>query len=377
MKESKIKNESGSQLCELTIFLSFMLTCFGLIFIFASSSLKGTQLFSNEFYFLSKQLITSLIGFFLIGIIQVIPFKYIERAVLPMLLIVFVLLLLIFVPGAYHRVGGASRWLNIPFVGGQPSELTKIALVLFLAKNLSRPSQKISDFFSGILPNLIVLSLLSALLLVQKDLGTPVLLVMITVAMLLAGGLSIKYLAYLLLFLAASISLAVIVEPYRVRRLIGFLDPWSEAHGQGFQIIQSFVAFANGGLFGTGLGESKQKLFFLPEAHTDFIVSVIAEETGLLGLFTLLGCYVAIALTCFKITEMQTSPFRQFLAFGITLMLNFQVLFNVGVAMGLLPTKGMPLPFISAGSSSLIVSLVAIGILAKIARETACEHDLS
>ena len=360
----------GVQLSELVILLGFILTCFGMISIFAASSLKATQLFKNEYYFLTKQLSTSIFGFLLVGAILCSPIAIFEKTVLPSLMFVIILLLCIFLPGAYNKVGGASRWLNIPFIGGQPSELSKIVLVLFLSKNLSRPSHQINNFLSGIFPNILVLSLLSGLLLVQKDLGTPVLLVMITGAMLLAAGVSLKHLGILSTGLIFTIFLAVILEPYRIRRLLSYLDPWSESHGQGFQIIQSFVAFSNGSLFGTGLGESKQKLFFLPEAHTDFIVSVIAEETGLLGLFSLLGCYVALALICFKIVEIQKIKFRQYLAFGLTIMLNFQIIFNISVAMGLLPTKGMPLPFISAGSSSLLVSLISIGILAKLARES-------
>jgi cell division protein FtsW len=365
-----MKRSIGCQLSELILLLSILLTCFGLISIFASSSLKGTQVFSNEFYFFSKQLATSIIGFIFIGIILIIPFRIIERAALPSLIFALFLLLLIFIPGAYNKVGGASRWLNIPFVGGQPGELAKLSLVLFLSKNLSRSSNRISDFRSGVLPNLVILAMISGLLLVQKDLGTPVLLVLITLAMLIVAGLSWRYLGYLVFSGLLIISMAIIFEPYRIRRLTSYLDPWSEAQGQGFQIIQSFVAFTNGGLFGTGLGESKQKLFFLPEAHTDFIVSVIAEETGLIGIFTLIGAYILLTLICLKIIELQKNSFRQFLAFGLTVMLSFQVLFNIGVAMGLLPTKGMPLPFISAGSSSLLISLLASGILAKIARET-------
>lgn len=365
-----MKHATGPQLSTLLLFLSLILTGFGLIFIFASSSLKGTQLFNNEFYFFSKQFLTSIFGFACIGLILVTPFHVLEKAALPSLALVFFLLLLIFVPGAYHKVGGASRWLSIPYIGGQPGELAKIVLVLFLAKNLSRPTLDIKNFAGGVLPNIIILTMISGLLLVQKDLGTPILLVLITLTMLIAAGLSWRYLGSLIFAGLLIIGLAIIFEPYRIRRVTSYLNPWAEAQGQGFQIIQSFVAFTNGGFFGSGLGESKQKLFFLPEAHTDFIISVIAEETGLLGIFTLLGAYVVLSLICFEIIEIQTNNFRKFLSFGLTIMINFQVLFNVGVAMGLLPTKGMPLPFISAGSSSLLICLLATGILAKIARET-------
>ncbi len=363
-----VEHKTGNHLGNLLLLISLLLTSFGFIAIYASSSLKGAQLFNDEFFFVKKQFLNACLGYFLVWIILIVPFKYIERAVLPSLLIIFFLLALIFVPGAYHKVGGASRWLNIPYIGGQPGELTKIVFVLFLAKNLSRPANKIHDFLRGILPNFIILSLIVGLLLIQKDLGTPMLLICAALSMLIVAGIPIPYLTALSLGVAGAFFAAVALEPYRWTRLVSFLDPWSQAQGHGFQIIQSFVAFANGGFFGSGLGESKQKLFFLPEAHTDFIVAVVTEELGLIGLMSLIAAFICLATIGFYITRLQTINFRKFLSFGLTSMLTFQVLLNMGVAVGILPTKGMALPFISSGSSSLLVSLLSIGILAKLAR---------
>lgn len=360
--------QTGSHLASLLLLVSLLLTCFGFIAIYASSSLKGAQLFNDEFYFLKKQILNALLGYFLIWIILIIPFKYIERAVLPSLFAIFFLLMLIFVPGAYHKVGGAARWLNLPFIGGQPGELTKLILILFLAKNLSRPGNRIHDFLTGILPNFVILGIIVGLLLIQKDLGTSMLLICSTLSMLVVAGIPWPYLLTLCLGVTGAFFAAVALEPYRWVRLMSFLDPWSQAQGHGFQIIQSFIAFANGGVFGTGLGESKQKLFFLPEAHTDFIVAVITEELGFIGLITLISAFIFLSMIGFYISKLQDNAFKKFLGFGLTSIITFQVLLNMGVAMGLLPTKGMALPFISSGSSSLLVSLLSVGILAKLAR---------
>jgi cell division protein FtsW len=278
----------------------------------------------------------------------------------------------------YVKIGGAARWLNLPLVGGQPSELTKLALVLFLARNLSRKSSDIHSFTRGVLPNILVFGVIAGLLLVQRDLGTPVLLFTVTFFMLFAAGVTRKFILTAVAAFAGGIGIAVIFEPYRMARVMSFLDPWSQVKGSGFQIIQSFVAFQNGGLLGVGLGESKQKLFFLPEAHTDFILAVIGEELGLLGVLMVCAAFGYLGYLGFKIAHAQKTAHRRFLAFGITVTITVQACINIGVCMGLLPTKGMTLPFVSSGNSSLLVFLVISAILTKLAgaSETAAEANV-
>lgn len=351
------------------VILVALLTTIGLIAIYAASSLKGAQQFNDEFLFLRKQAVSAAIGFAAIFAMQVIPLRFVEKMTLPLLAFTIFLLALIFVPGMYTTVGGAARWLRIPIVGGQPAELAKLALVMFLAKNLSRPSSDMNSFAKGILPNIAIFGIIALLLLKQKDLGTPVLMFLVTFAMLFSAGVTRRFVLAAFGAFVGAIGLAVALEPYRVTRIMSFLDPWAAVKGSGFQIIQSFVAFQNGGLLGVGLGESKQKLFFLPEAHTDFILAVIGEELGLVGVllvaFALLGlCHIG-----YKIASLQESSYRRFLAFGLTTTLAFQACLNMGVAMGLLPTKGMPLPFISSGNSSLLVFLAISAILARLGRE--------
>ncbi len=347
-----------------------VLTAIGLVAIYAASSLKGAEQFGDEFMFLRKQALAAGIGFAIILAAQVVSFKWIERLTLPVYGLTLFLLALIFVPGMYSKVGGAERWLNIPIIGGQPAELTKLALVLFLAKNLSRPACNLTSFRSGVLPNMFGLTLLIALLVPQKDLGTPVVLTGLTFAMLFAAGLPLRYVFFGALGAVAAVILAVQLEPYRMARIMSFLDPWASQQGSGFQIIQSFVAFQNGGLGGVGLGESKQKLFFLPEAHTDFILAVIGEEMGLVGVLVVVCLIGYLCLLGFHIASRQESAHRRFLAFGLTVLVALQAFINIGVTMGLLPTKGMPLPFISSGTSSLLVFLTVIAILARLGRDT-------
>lgn len=346
-----------------------LLTGFGLMAIYASSSLKGAQQFHDEFYFFRKQVVAAIVGACVIFAFQRIPFRWIERSTIPILILTISLLGLIFIPGMYIKVGGAERWLRLPLIGGQPSELAKLSIVLFLSKNLSRPSNDIDSFRHGILPNLAILGLIAVLLLFQKDLGTPVLLFTTTSLMLFVAGVARKFIMLCIgsaTLLAAS---AIVVEPYRIQRILTFLDPWSSVRGAGFQIIQSFLAFRNGGIFGAGLGESRQKLFFLPEAHTDFILAVVGEELGLCGVLLLCGLFLFLALTGFRIARHQEDPYRRFLAFGLTSMIIIQASMNMGVTMGLLPTKGIPLPFISSGNSSLLVFLCMSAVLARLGKD--------
>ena len=347
-----------------------LLLGFGLVAIYAASSLKGAQQFGDAFFFFRKQAITTFLGFVVIVSLQKIPWTWIEKATLPVLLTVLFLLSLIFVPGLYTKVGGAERWLRIGGVGGQPAELTKLALVLFLAKNLSRPRLRIDSLRGGVLPNIIVLGVLSGFLILQRDLGTPVVLGVITMLMLFTAGVASSFLVVCWLGAVSAVGLAIVMEPYRMARIMSFLDPWGTLQEGGFQIIQSFVAFQNGGIFGVGLGESKQKLFFLPEAHTDFILSVIGEELGLLGVVFVCVAFFYVGLCGYRIARHQTSAHKTFLAFGLTSAIILQAILNMGVTMGLLPTKGMPLPFISSGSSSLLVCMVMAGLLIRLGRSS-------
>lgn len=354
----------------ILILVACLLTVYGLLGIYAASALKSVELSQQPNLFLKKQSYAALFGFLSIIILYKVPFNWISRITLPLFLLTLFSLALVFIPGMYSKVGGARRWLHFGSFGIQPGELAKIAMIFFLAKNLSRKNCDLNNTMNGLLPNFLVLGLFAILLLRQPDFGTTALLTLLTFLMLYVAGISRKLLFYSFSICVIGLIGAVIAAPYRLKRILIFLDPWTNVQREGFQIVQSYLAFQNGGLLGVGLGSSKQKLFFLPEAHTDFILSVIAEESGFIG--TLFVCLSLLLLTfCGGLITLGVKDrYKQFLAFGITCLISLQAILNIGVVMGMLPTKGMTLPFLSSGASSLLVFLFAIGVLARIGRES-------
>ncbi len=349
------------------LFIVLLLTGLGLLVIYSSSSIPAEMRYGDTLFFVRRQAVFACIGFLVIVALQWIPMSFLEKLTLPVLALSLGLLVLTLIPAFQHRANGASRWVKIAWLSFQPSELGKVALLLFLAKNLSRTSSRIDRFPLHIAPNLLVLAAFAALLMLQPDFGSTVIYVSLSFFMLFVAGLPWKYI--ILAFMACMLgAIAAIVQaPYRLARVTSFLNPWDTIQTGGFQIVQSYLGFHNGGFWGAGLGESRQKLFFLPEAHTDFILSVVGEETGLIGVFLVVACFAYIAWLGLKITALQTHTYRKFLALGVSSLISIQAIVNMGVAMGLLPTKGMSLPFVSFGSSSLLSFLVLIGILAKLA----------
>ena len=363
------QKKSLEQIGHALIMIVALLTTIGLVMVYAASAMKGVQQFGDAFLFFRKQALVGLAGIVGIYIIGKLSENQIRLITMPLLIATIFLLSLIFVPGVYVKSGGASRWLNIAGIRFQTSELAKLALVFFLSKNLSRPDFSIHSFTKGILPNLLVFGLFAMFMMLQSDFGSTVLMGVVMVAMLFIAGLNTRY---IIACGAGAITLAVAaiaVAPYRLARLTSFLDPWAEIKRGGFQIIQSYLAFQNGGFAGVGLGESRQKLFFLPEAHTDFILAVLGEEFGFLGIALLICLFAAFVFCGVKIALAQKNLFRKNLAFGLTAIVGIQASINMGVAMGLLPTKGIPLPFISSGASSLLVSLTVTGFLWRLSKD--------
>lgn len=355
-------------------FATTFLLCIGLISIYAASSIKAQQLVADPLFFVKKQAVFGLVGVTMVLLAKYIPINWLERFPLPLTLISLILLLLIFVPGVYKNVNAAYRWINIGPLRYQPAELSKLALIFFLAKNLSRPNCNLQSFKIGILPNLVVLSTFVFLLMLQPDFGTSALLGLVTLGMLFCAGVPFRFITYFTGASAVGLVIAILIAPYRMARLVAFIDPWSKFKTGGFQIIQSYLGFQNGGLLGVGLGASKQKLFFLPEAHTDFILAVVGEELGLLGVLLVVFLLFYITFIGFYIAKNQSTPFRRYLAFGLAFLISSQALFNMGVTMGLLPTKGIPLPFVSSGISSLTTFLFSVGVLYRLSHEIKAPH---
>jgi len=265
-------------------------------------------------------------------------------------------------------VNGARRWFNLGGLGIQPSEVAKITAVLFTALMLERRMHRIDELSYSLLPILIVVGAMSGLILLQPDLGTAASLLMVVGAMVFAAGLNYRYLVGTLIAAATVLYFLIASSPYRLRRLLAFLNPEADPLGDGFQVMQSLIAVGTGGVFGRGLMGGVQKLFFLPEPHTDFIYAVIGEELGLLGATTVLACFGVIAWRGARIAVRAHDAFGSFLALGVTAMIAVQALVNISVVLGLLPTKGIPLPLVSSGGSSLLVSLLGVGVLLNVSQ---------
>jgi cell division protein FtsW len=266
--------------------------------------------------------------------------------------------------------GGARRWIGLGVMNLQPSELAKVVAVLYLARSMVRKGPRLRTFSLGVLPHFIVLGTLAALVVVEPDFGTAALLGVTLFAMLFVGGVRWRHLALPVLPIVPLAIYAVSSSPYRLRRVMVFLDPWEHPRDAGFQLVQSFLAFGSGGLFGVGLGESKQKMFYLPEAHTDFIFSVIGEELGLIGALVLVGLFAVLAIRGLRVALNHPTVFGQLVAFGTTTVLVLQAGINMAVVLGLLPTKGLALPFVSYGGSAMLGAMTAVGVLLALSRES-------
>jgi cell division protein FtsW len=292
-----------------------------------------------------------------------------KKLSIPMLLGMLLLLVMVLVPGLGVAAKGARRWLRLGPISMQPAEMVKLVTVIYMAAYLTRKGDKITSFREGLLPALIVLGLLSGLVLLEPDLGTVVVLGLVTVGMCFLAGARVSHLLTLGLCAIPLVLGLVLGSSYRRQRLMTFLAPWKEASAAGFQITQSFLAFGSGGPFGVGLGEGKQKLYFLPEAHTDFVLALVGEELGLLGTVSVILLFAVFVWRGFQIATRARVPFGRYLGMGITLLIGGQALVNAAVVTGLLPTKGLTLPFVSYGGSSLVVSLIGVGVLLSISRD--------
>lgn len=345
------------------LFAALALACFGLVMVYSVSSLRASELYSDQFYFLKRQAAYFGIGIlFLVASMRVHPETW-RRMAYPLLGVTLLLLVLVLIPGIGTQVGGARRWIRLGPVSIQPGELAKLAMVLYMARSISRKKERMQRFSVGILPHGIVMCLLAALLLAEPDLGTVLTTGLVCVAMLFIGGARATHLLAVAASMVPPVAYLIWDSPYRLKRVMTFLDPWGSPHSDGFQIIQSFLAFGSGGIAGRGLGDSQQKLFFLPEAHTDFILSVIGEELGLIGVSILIATYAFLFVRGIRVALRCCDPFCAVLAAGITLLIGIEAFTNAAVVMGLLPTKGLTLPLISFGGSSLIVTLWGCGIL--------------
>ena len=348
--------------------LAVCLTCLGVVMVFSSSSIMAVRDYGDSLHFLKRQGAYAMLGFGVMAVLMRIDLEILRKAAWPVLGLCALLLIAVLIPGFGRKVGGAARWIKIAGFTFQPAELVKVGLVLFMAHSLARKQDKVKSFRFGFLPYMLILAVLIGLLLAQPDLGSAITLVIVATAMLLVAGTRLSYLAGIGLIALPFLYFMVMNVDYRRRRILAFLNPWEDPSNTGFQIIQSWIAFGSGGAFGQGLGESKQKLFFLPEAHTDFIFSVIGEELGFVGVIVIAAMFMLLILRGLRTSLNAPNEFSCFLAFGLTLLIGMQAFVNMAVVMGMVPTKGLALPLISYGGTSLVTTLGAIGILLNVSR---------
>lgn len=345
---------------------TLLLVAMGLLMVHSTSDITALNRYGDRYFFLRRQVVFSAVGLVALFLAMKVPYTIYRKLAYPLLAAALLGLALIFVPGIGHSAGGAERWIGLGFMTFQPSEAAKLSVIVFLAYSLARKEDKIKNFSAGFLPNILIPGSVILLILLEPDLGTAVFLAALVMIMNFIAGVRVGYLAALCTAALVGLYFIVTNVEYMMKRIVVFVDPWKDPSGSGFQMVQSFIAFGSGGVAGVGLGAGRQKLFYLPEAHTDFILSVIGEELGLLGVGAVITLYILFLVAGTGIALRAKDLYGTYLALGLTFMVVLQAGLNMGVVLGVLPPKGLPLPFISYGGSSLLINMVSVGILLNI-----------
>jgi len=347
---------------------TFLLVCTSIVMVYSASVVVASDRYGQPYLFLFKQLTWMLLGLCLMALLMRIDYRHYRQPVVAVGLVSLVIAALVVVLLS-PPINGTRRWFGVAGIGVQPSEFAKLAAILFTAWWLERRMEQVDDWRTVLLPVGGMAGVLCVLILAEPDFGTATAVAAVVGAILFTAGVSYRYLAMAGAVAVPLAGVAVVLEPYRMQRMVTFLDPWKDPQGAGFQVIQSLIAVGAGGVGGTGLSQGTQKLHFLPEPFTDFIYAVIAEELGLIGATAVLLCFAVIAWRGYLTAEHAPDRFGAFLAVGITTMIVLQGFVNISVVLGLLPTKGIPLPFVSAGGSSLLVNLLAMGVLLNVSQQ--------
>jgi len=346
---------------------SFLLILiFGLAVLYSASLHSAGRIYGDQFYFIKKQVIFAAGGLVCLFFFRFLPYKNLKKAAYPGILLSIILLAAIYLTPLGHTVGGASRWLKLPFISFQPGVFSFYTIIIYLAHTISIHQEDMHSFKKGILPHLILFAIFALFLYFQPDFGSIVITAAIIWIMLISGGARTKHMALLTCTGIALGTFFMLQQDYRVDRILSFLNPWEYSSTISYQATMSLKAFINGGFFGTGLGDGMLKLEYLPESHTDFIFSIIGEETGFIGVFFLVFLFSAFLIRGFKIAENAPDKFGALLAAGITSVIGLHVVINMGVTLSILPPKGLPLPFISYGGTALLMNMSAVGILMNI-----------
>jgi cell division protein FtsW len=349
------------------LFPVLFLVGIGIVMVYSASSAVALKKYGSDFLFLKKQASFALIGLFGLVICRHFPYRWYRVLTYPLLALALILLIAILFSDYGFTAGGATRWLRWGNLSFQPSEFARLALIIFLAYSLEKKADRLKKFSIGFVPHVVVLTVFGACILWQPDFGSVVILAALTWLMMFVGGVRCLYLFGSLIGLLLPLAYIFLTHSqYRMGRILGFLNPWQYPADHGYQVIHSLMAFGTGGLWGTGIGKGYQKLFYLPEPHTDFIFSIIGEEFGLMGVMIIIVLYAWILLKGLKIARNAPDTFGSLMAIGLTAAMGMQICINMGVTLGLLPTKGLTLPFLSYGGTSLLLNMVSIGILMNI-----------
>lgn len=345
-----------------------LITLFGLLMIYSASSIWAEYKFNDSFRYLKLQGLFFIISLIIMFIVTKIDYTYYYKKANMILFICFLLLLLVLIPGLGVVRNGSRSWFKLGFIAMQPSEFMKLALIIFTSKYLSRNGKIINNIRLGILPILSVTLVSFILIMLEPDLGTGFIILITIIGLLYASGVNLSFFAKIFILGLIGLSGLIIIAPYRIKRIVSFIDPFKDPLGTGFQAIQSMYAIGPGGLFGTGLFKSVQKQFYLPEPQTDFIFSIISEELGILGGIIVLSLFIFIIYRIIKISLKTNNLFAKYLSFGIVFQLSIQIILNLGVVTCLFPITGVTLPFLSYGGSSLLITYISIGIILNISK---------
>jgi cell division protein FtsW len=336
---------------------------FGMVMVYSASAITAQDKLGDSFYFLERQATAAGLGLVAMAFAMKLGYRRFARLAWPMLLLVIILLVAVMVPGVGSAAGGARRWIRFPGISIQPAEVCKLAWVVYLSYSLAKKAEKVREFSIGFLPHIFISGLLVLLCMAEPDFGSAITLLFLMFVLLFTAGAKLSWLVGSVLLALPFGYHAISSSTYRMNRILAFLDPWSHRHDVGYQVAESLMSIGSGGLTGLGLGDGRQKLFFLPEAHNDFIFAIIGEELGLIGVACLLALYGVVIWRGVRAAMNASEPFGTYLGLGITSLIGFQAVTNMAVAMGLMPTKGLTLPFVSYGGSSLIVLMGAAGLL--------------
>lgn len=348
------------------------LAIIGLTMVLSSSIVISALRYEDEYYLFLKQLLFIVLGIGVLPFLMRLSPRFLRGIAYPLIILSFILLVALFIPGVGTRINHALRWIRLGIFSFQPAEFAKIAVIFYLAAILAKKDDLVRDFKRGIIPVVLVLAVFQGVLLLQPDFGSVVVLSLCMLFMLFVSGARIVHLFLLVLPTLVAFYFLILNVDYRRKRVLAFLDPWQDPLNTGFQMVQSLLAFHNGGVSGVGFGDGRQKMLYLPEAHTDFIFSVIGEEFGLIGCTIIVLLFAVVFIRSIKISFALQDPFEKYLCAGLAFLLAVQAVFNMGVVLGLLPTKGLALPFLSYGGSSVLFNFFAIGIILNLSGRSGC-----